>query len=503
VNASVSSVLEFQLRNMKRTRIALLMAALGAALFIFSGPSRAADGDFPIYFENSKLVVKTENVNRVIYVPLRELVEFMGLPYTDALALETLTIRSGNTRLVVTRNSAVMSFNDQIVFLPSPILRENDRWLAPIEFLSLGLTRLTGTEFRYRPGSSRIFAGNVEAPELVMNAQTLGPITRLTIRCASPINIELKRDSPERAILALDRSPVDPLRERMDHKDRLVRAIAFDDSNGEAKILIDTTAEVADIKVTSADANHLYFIDLLRKGETITEAPPPVEPTVPAKPDAAQPERRVRVIVIDPGHGGMDTGTKSTVISEKDLTLALARRLKTALQTRLGATVLLTRDADVALDNEARSAVANNNQANFFVSLHAGYSASRIDSGSSIFVMKEDFGDDVASMPASRDQLFLPWYLGYRTHRQGSGAAAKIVQEELNKTIPGWKFPIREAPLAILSSATMPALVLEIGNLNNPVNAQTLVDSGFQSRLIGTLVDAIQRFSESPQASAN
>jgi hypothetical protein len=254
------------------------MAALGAALFIFGGLIRAAEGDFPIYFPNSKLVMKTESVNRVVYVPLRELVEFMGLPYTDALALETLTIRSGNTRLVVTRNSALMSFNDQIVLLPSPILRENDRWLAPIDFLSIGLTRLTGTEFRYRPGSSRIFAGDVEAPELVMNAQTLGPITRLTIRCASPINLELKRDSPERAILAFDRSPVDPLRERLDHKDRLVRSIAFDDSSGDPKIVIETTPDVADIKITSADNNHLYFIDLLRKGETITEAPPPVEP---------------------------------------------------------------------------------------------------------------------------------------------------------------------------------------------------------------------------------
>src|SRR5688572_25727099 len=145
------------LRIMRSTRIVLLLAALGAALFIFGGLSRAADGSFPIYFPNSKVVVKTENVNRAVYLPLREIVEFMGLPYTDALALETLTIRSGNTRLVVTKNSALMSLNDQIVLLPNPILRENDSWLAPIDFLSLGLTRLTGTEFRHRPGFSRIF----------------------------------------------------------------------------------------------------------------------------------------------------------------------------------------------------------------------------------------------------------------------------------------------------------------------------------------------------------
>src|SRR6185436_20439883 len=103
----------------------------------------------------------------------------------------------------------------------------------------------------------------------------------------------------------------------------------------------------------------------------------------------------------------------------------------------------------------------------------------------------------------SRDQLFLPWYLGYRTQRHGSTAAATILQQELSKGIPGWKFPVRTAPLAVLSSAAMPSVLFEIGNVNNNVNAQTLSDVGFQARLVNSMVDAIQRFSESPQAAAN
>jgi N-acetylmuramoyl-L-alanine amidase len=489
---------------MRTIRIVSVVAALAAALFIFGGLSRAADGNLPIYFQNSKLVVKTETINKTTYLPLKEIIEFLGLPYTDALALETLTIRSGNSRLIVTKNSGLISFNDQIVLLPSPVLRENGRWLAPIDFLNQGLSRISGTEFRYRPAASRIFAGDVETPELVMNAQSLGPITRLTIRCGSPINLELRRDDQnDRATLVIDRAPVDPLRERLDHKDRLVKAISFDDADGIPKILIDYTNEVADIKLASADNNRVYFVDLMRKGEPVTEAPIPTELTTSPRVDATQPERKVRVIVIDPGHGGMDTGARGASVSEKDLTLLLARRLRAALQTRLGATVLLTRDSDVAMDNEARSAVANNNQANLFISLHVGFSANKTDSGSSVFVMKEDFGDKFTTTATPRDQLFLPWYLGYRVNRQASGRAAKVLQEELLKTIPGWRFPIRTAPLAVLSSATMPAVLLEIGNLNNSVNAQTLMESGFQGRLVGTIVDAVQRFSESQPASAN
>src|SRR5579862_632019 len=434
---------------MRATRIVIPLAALVAAVFFFGGLIRAADGNFPIYFPNSKLVVKAETFNRETYLPLKQIVEHMGVPYTDALALETLTIRSGTSRLVVTKNSALMSYNDQIVLLPSAVLREDGRWLVPIEFLNTGLTRLTGTEFRYRSGTSRIFADNVEAPELEMNAQTLGPITRLTIRCGVPLKVDVSKDS-QRAVLMIDRPGVDPVRERLDHRDALLRSVAFDDSDGEAKIILDITKDVADIRVTPADNNRIFFVDLLRKGEPVTAAPPPAEPAASApKPDVVPAERKVRVVVIDPGHGGMDTGAKNPTISEKDVTLALARRLRAALQTRLGTTVLLTRDSDISLDNEARSAVANNNQANLFISLHAGYSANKLDAGSSIFVMKENFGESsAASTPVGvRDQLFLPWYLGYRIHRQASLSAANIFQDELTKAIPGSKFLVRMAPL--------------------------------------------------------
>lgn len=482
---------------MKKVFIASLLAALGAALFV-----SAADTTFPIYFPNSKLVVKADVMNRTVYLPLKEIVQQMGVPYTDAIALETLTMRSGSNRLVVTKNSALISYNDQIILLPSPILREDNRWLAPAEFLTMGLTRLTGTEFRYRPGTSRVFAGNIEAPELEMNAQTLGPITRVTLRCAAPISLEVKREDATKAVLTIDHTPLDPTRERLDHRDRLLHSVTFDDSDGQSKIVLDMVREVADLRVTSAENNRVFFIDLSRTAEPLTAAPPAAEPpaAAAAKPDAVQAERKVRVVVIDPGHGGMDTGAKTADFVEKDLTLALARKLRTTLQSRLGATVLLTRDSDVAMDNEARSAVANNNQANLFISLHVGYSPNKTDSASSVFVMKEDFSNTPAPSSSTRDQLFLPWYLGYRTHRAASTAAASILEEELNKGVPGWKFTLRTAPLAVLSSATMPSLILEVGNLNNPTSAQALADGGFQTKLVNTIVDGVQKFSESPQA---
>src|SRR5262249_52752543 len=140
---------------------------------------------------------------------------------------------------------------------------------------------------RYRPGTSRIFVGSVDAPELEMNAQTLGPITRLTIRCGTPIKLDAKRDDSSKVTLDIDRSPLDPSRERFDHRDRLLRSVAFDDTDGKSKIILEVTRDVADLRVTPADSNRIYFIDLIKKGETVTEAPPPPETSTAAKPDAA------------------------------------------------------------------------------------------------------------------------------------------------------------------------------------------------------------------------
>src|SRR5262245_28005782 len=232
-------------------RLAFL-AAICAAVFVSGTFTRAAENGFPIYFESSKLVLKDATINRTTYLPLVDIVQYLRLPYTDAVALETFTIRSGSSRLVLTKNSALISINDQIVLLRSPIVRESDRWLVPVDFLTQGLGRITGIEFRYRPGTSRIFAGNVQAPELVMNAQALGSITRLTIRVGAPAKLSVNRDDPKRAVIAIDRT-VDPLRETVEHRDRLVQSVAYDDSDGTSKLLVATTDEVADVRITPAD----------------------------------------------------------------------------------------------------------------------------------------------------------------------------------------------------------------------------------------------------------
>src|SRR5262249_29218655 len=158
--------------------------------------------------------------------------------------------------------------------------------------------------------------------------------------------------------------------------------------------------------------------DFIRKVE-VTAAPPapgaPAEAPLPlaVAPRANQPltpaNTGIRVIVIDPGHGGVDAGASTMTALEKDVTLLIARKVRSTLQSRFGATVLLTRDSDVALNSEARASVANNNQANLFISLHIGFAANKNEFASSVYVIQDGFAAELA--PEQTQRLFQPWYL--------------------------------------------------------------------------------------------
>ena len=146
-------------------------------------------------------------------------------------------------------------------------------------------------------------------------------------------------------------------------------------------LIIDLGPSAATFKVE--DAPDGVTIDLLPPAPVAPPPPPPAPPAAAANrpPQAATPPQIEMVPAasgrscIDPGHGGEDAGVKGTDDTrEKDLTLQVARRLKAAIESRLGIRVLLTRDADEDLAVDRRTAFANNNKADLFLSLHANSS---------------------------------------------------------------------------------------------------------------------------------
>ena len=144
--------------------------------------------------------------------------------------------------------------------------------------------------------------------------------------------------------------------------------------------------------------------------------------------------------MIDAGHGGDDDGARgASGTLEKNITLSVARRLKGALESRLGVRVILTRDGDQSVGLDERAALANNNKADLFVSLHANASVRQAMSGAEVFYLSLDEYGEEGQRVAHGDSEALPVFGGgvarHRGHALGDGAGA--AHRALRRAGPG------------------------------------------------------------------
>jgi len=214
-----------------------------------------------------------------------------------------------------------------------------------------------------------------------------------------------------------------------------------------------------------------------------------------------------RPIVIDPGHGGSDTGAMSASGTvEKNLVLSVARRLAGILAGQ-GHTVRLTRPGDEARGLTDRTALANRVDAVAFVSLHANASTVASVQGAETYYMSLDdrSTDEHAAATAQFENLadggggqseldLILWDLAQAEVLNESAELALAVQNRLNERLGLKDRGVKQAPFAVLTGATMPAILVEIGFLSNPAEAQQLVSADHQQRLAEALAFGIDDF---------
>jgi len=244
---------------------------------------------------------------------------------------------------------------------------------------------------------------------------------------------------------------------------------------------------------------------------------PPGEPAPPAAPFGETPEApAIQTIVIDPGHGGTETGVRGpNGTLEKDVTLAVVRRLKNAIEGRLGIRVLLTRDGDQTAGLDERAAVANSNKADLFISLHANASPRASTAGAEVFSLSlEGYGQE-AEAASSADGVTLPvfggpprviqlvpWEMAQARYLDQSAALAGLVADELRQRVPMSPRALARGPFRVLVGANMPAVLVEMGFLSNPNEERVLTTEPFQNSVVEALLQSVIRFRDRLRAAA-
>jgi N-acetylmuramoyl-L-alanine amidase len=214
------------------------------------------------------------------------------------------------------------------------------------------------------------------------------------------------------------------------------------------------------------------------------------------------------VIILDPGHGGSDTGAIGPAgTQEKDVTLRLAGLLAEGLRGRLPVRVELTRDEDAELPLATRSALANQAKADLFLSIHLNSAHGPSAHGTETYFLSLEASDERAAQAAEdanraaggtadplTDLQLILWDMAQSRHLSSSQYLANLIQEELNQALDLRDRGVKQAPFSVLMGTAMPAVLVELGFLSNPEEEQRLLDPAYQRQLTDALVRAVTRF---------
>lgn len=230
--------------------------------------------------------------------------------------------------------------------------------------------------------------------------------------------------------------------------------------------------------------------------------------------EAAEPSQdRFDVVVVDAGHGGDDHGARGTGgLVEKDVVLDVAKRLARHLKER-GVRVIMTRERDRFVSLEDRTSVANQAEADLFVSVHANASRARGARGIETFFASLDATDEDARELAAAENLALLGgaeegappqsddpllaILGdmiATEHLVESQEFARLAQRELAEAVGARSRGVKQAPFVVLLGVHMPSALLEIGFLTNPRDEQALGRGAERERIADALTRAVLAF---------
>jgi N-acetylmuramoyl-L-alanine amidase len=479
--------------------LSLLATAQGSSVTVLS---REGSKTLPVTTINNLDYVAVDDVNTAFGTTSRE----------DRLA-GGLTISIRGRSIVLTENQNVVSVSGRLASLPAPPIRRDNRWFVPVDFMPRALALVLDTRIDLRRATRLLVVGDLRVPRVV--ARVDAGTTDVAVTFEVTPNTEARVVSQQgRLVVQFEADALELALPSLPPQTFLLGL-----SPGEAPntVILTTGPRYAMHRVTTsqADAGSGRVTVTLLPATTADAAAAPAPAPAPA-PDSRfviptqGPSTGLRTVVLDPGHGGEEIGTQgANGTLEKDVTLSVARRLRTLIESRLGAKVFLTREDDRTLSLDDRSAFANNHQADVFLSIHANSAVRPAMKGAEVYFLtveradaeaRKKAGDNATTLPAlgggSREIDLILWETAQARYLEQSSALAGFVEQALTGRIEMSPRAVQQAPFRVLVGANMPAALVEIGYLSNAEQETQLASSTYQDRVAQALLDALIKFRE-------
>ncbi len=491
------------------TRV-LLRAAGVFSVLALSLIATAQPASLTVLSRDGRKPLALTTINNQDYVAIDDINTTFGTTSREDRLAGGLTISLRGRSIVLTADQNVVSVGGRLVSLPSPPVRRDNRWLVPADFLPRALALILDTRLDLRRSTRLLIVGDVRVPRVV--ARVDAGTTNVAVTFEVTPNTEARVIAqPGRLLVQFDADVLDLALPSLPPQTFLTGLTPGETPNS---VILTTGPRYATHRVTTSQADAgsgRVTVDLLPAATTDTAA----TPAAPAAPVDSRlvipsqgPSTGLRTVVIDPGHGGDELGTqgaKGTL--EKDITLSVARRLRTLIESRLGTKVFLTREDDRTLSLDDRSAFANNHQADVFLSIHANSAVRPVLKGAEVYFLtveradaeaRKRAGDAAAFLPAlgggSREIDLILWETAQARYLEQSSALAGFIEQSLAARIEMSPRAVQQAPFRVLVGANMPAALVEIGYLSNAEQETQLASGAYQDQVAQALLDALIKF---------
>ncbi|MGF1534480.1 MAG: N-acetylmuramoyl-L-alanine amidase [Bernardetiaceae bacterium] len=235
-------------------------------------------------------------------------------------------------------------------------------------------------------------------------------------------------------------------------------------------------------------------------------------------------QAQLKTVVIDAGHGGKDPGSKGKIVKEKDIALKIALKTGELIQKNFpDVTVVYTREDDVFIELEERSAIANRVHADLFISIHCNASDSKAAYGTETYIMgmhKNNDNLEVAMRENSvilqednyqeRYQKFNPQNMisyirmaNYQSAYQVQSADfARRVEDQFKERVRRTSRGVKQSGFLVLWQTSMPSVLIEVGFISNPTEEQYLRSALGQDYIASGIYRAFKEYKQSLEALA-
>ncbi len=466
-----------------------------------------------VWAESSPLTVVTPTHSREVPTVVHEGAELVaiedvavgfGMTVTSDNRGAAATLVVGSHEVGLYEGKSLASVDGDLRLLSAPVRNVDNRWLVPVDGVARLLEPLLGLPVSWRPAERVLVMGRVSIPTVSVAMSSSAGLVRIVFDASESVPFRVEQGS-DRITVSVDRDLIEASLPTEPMTGGIVEWVEFQRGE-ENTFVVRLGPGFRGVRAAEQESPPRLVLEL--RGETQTAEVQRPRPTPPPRWASDPVGNEIRTIVIDPGHGGKEVGARGPGGTlEKDVTLAIARRLRDQLVDALGVRVFLTRNQDAEVELDTRTAIANNYKADLFVSIHAN--GFRVDGarGSEVYFLSYQASDEASrriaqiegaaelgSAAPGSDLALILWDMAQAEHLEESSALATRVQDELASVTGSASRGVKQAPFRVLVGATMPAVLVEVAFISNPREEKLLASADYQSKVAAALLRGIARY---------